>query len=419
VIRYLAITHGHAELSPGGGERSAYALFDHLRREPDVDALLLARVDAAQIGHAASSRTYDGRQDEIIMLPPPVDPFTLLSKEPARLARMLNEVIALHKPSVVHLQHFVGWGLDIIDIIRRHGIRVVMTLHEFLLICHHQGQMMTTAGKLCHKEAPVACSNCFPDQSAGAFFVRKRMILKHLEGVELFISPSQFLADRFVEWGIDRNKIEIIENPLIEHQLVEASLALPIVPASRVSFGFFGQITPFKGVEVLLKAIDTLPRADRECMMLSIHGKMQPNLPSDLKNEIDRLLQRFSSFVEFRGPYQAPETISLMREVDWIVIPSIWWENSPVVMQEAMIAGRPILCSDLGGLREKAQTAVADIVFRPGSAHDLAKKLSQIIASGTTAKSMSPSLRSIKIQKHRQTVQQLKDIFKDMSTKLI
>ena len=61
-----------------------------------------------------------------------------------------------------------------------------------------------------------------------------------------------------------------------------------------------------------------------------------------------------------------------MAETDWVVVPSIWWENSPLVIQEAFFHGRPVICSDIGGMAEKVRDGVDGLHFRRNDAFSLA-----------------------------------------------
>ena len=76
------------------------------------------------------------------------------------------------------------------------------------------------------------------------------------------------------------------------------------------------------------------------------------------------------------APTRTAEMPSLMRSVDWMIIPSIWWENSPIVIQEAFFHGRPMICSNIGGMAEKITDGVDGLHFRvaslgrPGRSHD-------------------------------------------------
>ena len=69
-----------------------------------------------------------------------------------------------------------------------------------------------------------------------------------------------------------------------------------------------------------------------------------------------------------------------MRSVDWVVMPSIWWENSPVVIQEALLHRRPMICSDIGGMAEKVRDGKDGLHFRAGSSQDLADRIVEVLS---------------------------------------
>lgn len=353
----------------------------------------------------------DGKPNEVLASPPPVDHFTLLSRDLRLLDEMIGEIVDMHQPTIAHIQHFAFWGVDIVRLLKRRGIPVIMTLHEFLLICHRDGQMLTTSGKLCNRSSPIACANCYPQYSAGQFFMRQKVLLKLLEGVDAFISPSQFLADRFVAWGIDSSRIHVIENPLCAAHLGEADVIAatksPLRSGGRLRLGYFGQVTPYKGVDVLLRAVDALPEKIKEKISVSIYGGLVEGLSNAFQDAIKDITLRNATSIEWLGPYASHDVISLMREVDWVVMPSIWWENSPVVLQEALIAGCGILCSRLGGMEEKVQNADISASFRAGSAQDLARVIAQLVEeyaeeSGKAGPARKPPLRSV--EAHRKAL---------------
>jgi len=64
-----------------------------------------------------------------------------------------------------------------------------------------------------------------------------------------------------------------------------------------------------------------------------------------------------------------------MAGVDWVVVPSIWWENSPLVIQEAFAHRRPVICSNIGGMAEKVRDDVDGLHFKVDDAHSLADTL--------------------------------------------
>ena len=86
-------------------------------------------------------------------------------------------------------------------------VPIFYTLHEYLPICHRDGQMLRTNGELCTHASPRRCNECFPAIPPQDFFLRERFIKSHLEHVDMFLAPSQFLLERYVDWGIPRDRI--------------------------------------------------------------------------------------------------------------------------------------------------------------------------------------------------------------------
>jgi len=85
--------------------------------------------------------------------------------------------------------------------------------------------------------------------------------------------------------------------------------------------------------------------------------------------------------VRFYGSYRSAELPGLMKDVDWMIIPSIWWENSPVVIQEAFLHGRPIIASNIGGMAEKVTHGVDGLHFRNGSVEDLVDRMTEALTT--------------------------------------
>ncbi|HTH16392.1 MAG TPA: glycosyltransferase, partial [Magnetospirillum sp.] len=78
-------------------------------------------------------------------------------------------------------------------------------------------------------------------------------------------------------------------------------------------------------------------------------------------------------------PYRSPEMPLLMKDIDTVVVPSVWWENSPIVIQEAFAHGRPLISSNIGGMAEKIRNGVDGLHFRVGSPEDLADRMTEIL----------------------------------------
>jgi glycosyltransferase involved in cell wall biosynthesis len=132
-------------------------------------------------------------------------------------------------------------------------------------------------------------------------------------------------------------------------------------------------MTPFKGVNVLLRAMERL--GPDSPARLAIHGAGMLRMPdesAELQGEIESLLASLQT-VEMCGPYDhASEMPRLMAQTDWVVVPSIWWENSPLVISESFQYGRPVICSDIGGMAENVTHEVNGLHFNVGNPASLA-----------------------------------------------
>ncbi len=383
--RLLIISHGHPELSPGGAERASYAIHSLIRRGalPGWDSIYLARVEQRAIGHDGELGVFRGRRDEVLIAPPLVDHFFMSSIEPARLFRMLDEMMEVYRPDVVHLHHFVYFGIEILGYFARRGIPMLFTFHEYMAICHNYGQMVKTNGRLCREASPAECHACFADHTSGMFFLRREMFVEQLKRATL-TAPSDFLRRRIEDWSGGRLPVTVIENPrdLSTYDALDETRAAD--RDDRV-VGYFGQLNHFKGTETLLKAMLLLKQRGVP-VRLRLFGANLEMQDQKFQERTKAQIDELGESVEFFGPYDNAAVIRLMASCDAVVVPSIWWENSPVVLQEAMQAQVPIVGSRLGGIAEKIRDYASAILFEPGSATDLADKLAGL-ASGRPQRS--------------------------------
>ena len=116
--------------------------------------------------------------------------------------------------------------------------------------------------------------------------------------------------------------------------------------------GFFGQISKLKGINVLLAAAELLNGQGDYGFVFEIYGD-DSGQPPEFQTDFRETLKRAGLNVIYRGPYDRCSVGDLMSGLDAVVVPSIWWENSPIVIQEARLCGLPVLASHIGGMAEK------------------------------------------------------------------
>ena len=370
-LRILIVSHGHPALIAGGAEIIAHDLFRDLNESGEAEASFLGCVTDMHrpAPQDCALKPYDGYPNEYLLHVGEFDPFLLAHGIDSRSLDDFGCLLDTIKPHIVHFHHLNLIGAECLALVRNRlpRARIVFTLHDFHPICHRDGLMMRTrTDTLCEQGTPDACHTCFGDISPARFSLRRDHLRNMLGLVDRFIAPSHFLRQRFDGWGIARQMIELIPNGL---PLAVRSLAGED-RQRRNRFGYFGNISPHKGPIVALDALSSIaPAVD---LTLTLHGALQFQ-SDEFCGAFDQALEREGDRAHYSGPYSRRIVAELMTAVDWIIVPSTWWENAPLTILEGFRVGRPVITGDVGGMAEMVDHGVNGFLFRPNDAADLAR----------------------------------------------
>ena len=381
-LRVLVASHSHPLISNGGAEIAAFRLFAELAACPNTEAWFLGcdtRMGAGRDG-VALTQPFTPRE-YVYSTNGQFDWFRFANADP-RLPGEMEALLTELQPDIVHLHHYVNFGVETLGTIRRTlpNAQIIVTLHEYLAICNHFGQMVKRGHfSLCDRASLDACSKCFPAIDRADFFMRDLYIKLFFDQVNQFIAPSRFLAARYEAWGIPRERISVIENiiaPPIAAAEIVGSKTLAEQMATPLRIGFFGQISRLKGIAVLMDCAAILAKQPVK-ISFDIFGDYKGQ-PQEFQDEFLAQLATVTHNVNYRGAYRQDQVDQLMRSVDAVLVPSIWWENSPVVIQEAFRNNRPVICSDIGGMAEKVRDGVDGYHFPVGSGLELSYVLTRL-----------------------------------------
>jgi glycosyltransferase involved in cell wall biosynthesis len=376
--RILIVSHGHPKLVAGGTETFAYDLFREFNDGERADAWFVGCVTGLHRDARPGSplQSVEGMPREYLLHVARFDPFMLSNADDGSAIDGFARLLSSIRPDVVHYHHFQHIGIETLALVRRivPDARIFMTLHDFHPICARDGLMLKTVGDaLCTQASPDACHGCFPQISPDRFALRRTHLRNMFGFIDHFIAPSTFLRERFVAWGISGGSITRIPNGVPE-------LAVePEVPSDRPRnrFGYFGTVAPHKGI---LLAIEAAARLGKQLdFTLDIFGDARHQSPAFLA-ELKQFLTRARKHVRHHGAYDRNDVSHLMRSVDWIVVPSLWWENAPLVILEAFRHGRPVIAADIGGMAELIVPEINGLVFRRGDANDLARLMARAVS---------------------------------------
>jgi glycosyltransferase involved in cell wall biosynthesis len=206
--------------------------------------------------------------------------------------------------------------------------------------------------------------------------------------VRRFIAPSLFLMHRFRDWGVP------------EQQLLHMRTGIDLrpfagfrrVPAGRLRIGFIGTLAPHKGPHVLLQAWNRLAPALRERAQLALWGPKAHN-PAYV-HELEALAEQGGA--QLQGRLERHEVVRALADTDLLVMPSIWYENSPLIILEALATRTPIAVSDLGGMAELVRPGVTGFHFRVGDSADLAALLTRVLSRPEELARLHPSAADVR-----------------------
>jgi glycosyltransferase involved in cell wall biosynthesis len=290
-----------------------------------------------------------------------------------RLEASFRRFIAGFRPDLVHFQHVQNVSVRLIELAA--GRPRLLTLHDYWYICAN-GQLLRPDGSLCPRPG-IACAACalarLPSplprwvQPAVAlpFLARNLYIRRALRGVDRFVAPSRFLIERYTAAGFPAARLLYLENGIPVERICSFS---PEPSDGPLRVTFIGSIAWQKGVHVLAQAVAKLPPG---AVRLRIWG--DPTVFPAYARQVRALLA--DPEAQMRGRIENERVGQALAESDLIVVPSLWYENSPVVIQEARAAGVPVVVSGHGALAEKVHHRVNGLHFAPGDAGDLARSL--------------------------------------------
>ncbi len=339
---------------------------------------------------------------------------------------MFRKVVSEFKPEVVHIQNLIYLSLDIVNIAKEYNAVVCFTLQDFWLVCPRT-ILLAYDEKKCSYINIIKCVECckriVPLELIDRFRVsekprlpnifnkwRRRIIsnikafdyLKNTRNyfihneifkkVDLFIAPSQFLRQRFIREGIPEDKIIFLDCG-IEHNNLEN---INRIQTTTLRFGFIGSILQHKGIEVLIKAFNSIENAE-----LKIFGKLDNN---NLK--FKSLIS--NPRIKFVGEVEEDEKQRAYNQIDVLIVPSIWYENAPVVIHEAYYSGIPVIASRLGGMAEYVRDNETGLLFETGNSDDLAVQINRMIENPSLVERFRNNLpKYLSLEKHAEVVEKL------------
>ena len=233
-LQVLQIAHDHPAYTTGGTEFLAHDLTTALDVMAGVRARFLAATTSLQRPDDVPGSLGMQGADHLLRTGR-YDRFSMLRQDGTDWIASLDRLLGSFRPDVVHLHGLDRIGAEVLAVLRRlvPQARIVLTLHDYQILCPNDGLMLTVPdGARCRRAGPDRCRGCYPAMPAAAHLLRKAHLTALLSLVDRFIAPSRFLADRFVEWGLAADRITVLPNQvrrMADSKSCPATLMLPSV----------------------------------------------------------------------------------------------------------------------------------------------------------------------------------------------
>jgi glycosyltransferase involved in cell wall biosynthesis len=307
--------------------------------------------------------------------------------------RKFTTLVDQFSPDIIHLQNYLGHiSLSILFETKKRGLPVVWTLHDYYLACPNALFIIDRTGKICE-----ACKGghfyqaifkrCKKDSllasSMASFVAYCNRWMGVLRKVDALLSPSHFLLNKLVENGINKNILHHLPLFIPQELFWQAD-------SDQGYILFLGKLEATKGIEILIEAANQVKNVP-----LLIAGRVDEPLASRLP----RILPENAKYV---GLKHGQELADLTHHALAIVSPSICYENQPFSILEAFASGKPVIASDLGGMKELVIHNKRGLLVQPGDPVELAEALNWAMTHQTAMKEMGKEARQYAVNHHHQ-----------------
>ena len=313
------------------------------------------------------------------------------------------------KPDAVHIFHLLRLSGSVIDVFRDLGVPVVFTPTDFWAICVRV-TLMKPSGELSSGPDDIS-SNCLecrsvekllppaelPDAAdkqamyrhiaeralarsedehpsmalVRAMLARTRFLRESINTVDAILAPTKLMRNTLVANGVRPELIRISPYGMdvSSFRTVRGSRA----GLENVRIGYIGAVNPQKGLHVLLEAFKMLPGEAGVTLRICGDLRTWPDYARRVYAQAEG-----DNRINFAGPFPNEQMADELARIDVLVVPSLWYENAPLVIYSAIAAGIPVVASNHGGMAEVIDEKNG-LLFEPGNPEDLARQLQRLI----------------------------------------
>lgn len=304
--------------------------------------------------------------------------------------KKISALMGCFNPDIIHA-HIIHGRLtsSIIDAAQKKRKAMVMTLHEYKLLC--PSYLMVCKNALCERckgknfyFCLIQCCHkgAFMPSLFGTIEAYVNAYFRKYAWIKFFICPSKFIMKKHAELGIPEEKLTYIPN------FVESRSYQPIFGGGKYIL-FIGRISKEKGIFTLIKAVKDI---DVEVKIVG-EGPMKTECEAYIRaNKITNIV--------FEGYRSGEELRSLFQGALFLILPSEWYENAPMAVLESFAYGKPVIGSDIGGIPELITEHETGLLFKPADHRELGEKIRYLLSRPSLIATMGSKAREKVEQKY-------------------
>lgn len=270
-----------------------------------------------------------------------------------KITKSLTNILKQVDPDIIHVQHFYGWPLGVLDQLIAFRKPMLMTFHDYYAITpYYTLQWVNDARETL---SPEYSKKVFGTDISDYLKERRAIITKSLLQIPFLITPSAYVIREY-------SKVFPFHYTAIEHGIKPYSVSFPREVHPGFRFGCVGSLLPQKGWESLVEAFVAV-------------RKKHPHAELRLYGGEEDLAEHLRDGVTFCGIYEQTDLARITSEIDVGIISSIFPETFCLTLSELWLGGVPVAVSDIGNLSDRVTDGINGKKFRPGNSQDIAKTL--------------------------------------------
>ena len=288
--------------------------------------------------------------------------------------RQMEKLLDYVKPDIAHV-HMIDHQISpsILPVLKSRNIPVIQTVHTYKPVCPSYRLYNMQKNRICEKclngsYYRAVFEKCHKGSIGASLLVAAEMYIhKSLKlyenNIDIYHVPSRFMGQKLAEGGIDKSKIR--------HLFYTIDMdSFPVRYDNDGYFIYYGRLSAEKGIPVLLKAFAKADTGSLKIIGTGPDKKSLERLVSDLK---------ISRKVEFTGPVYGEQLKKLVSGAQFVVVPSEWYDNSPLVIYESLTMGKPVIGSNMGGIPELINIGVDGFIFEAKNTEQLSLILTDML----------------------------------------